>query len=133
MSFVPLLILASCHPAPVRHRIVVDLAIGGFNTEVKLLGNLTNLVKAFKNEPTAIEVVCHDGGIDFLTAHDSVLLKRMEKLSHQGVLFVACQNSLRGRKLSKKDLVPFAHVVAAGVAEIVLKEEAGWSYLKAAY
>jgi hypothetical protein len=97
------------------------------------LGNVTNLLKAFKGEETQVEIVCHDDGIDLLLVGTSPLRSRMEKLHTAGVIFAACGNTLRGRKIDRRQLLPFVVVVDSGVAEVVRKEEAGWSYIKAAY
>ena len=42
----------------------------------------------------------------------------------------ACQNSMRDRNLKTEDLFPFVSQVDSGVAEIVRKQEKGWSYIK---
>lgn len=40
---------------------------------------------------------------------------------------------MRGRHLLKSQMHPFGLAVDSGVAEVVRKDEAGWSYLKGAY
>jgi intracellular sulfur oxidation DsrE/DsrF family protein len=37
---------------------------------------------------------------------------------------------MRVRKVTTEDLVPFAAQVDSGVAEIIRKQEAGWSYVR---
>jgi intracellular sulfur oxidation DsrE/DsrF family protein len=54
------------------------------------------------------------------------------ELANAGVSFAACENTMRrGLNVSRSDLLPVAVTVPSGVAEVVLKQEAGWSYLKA--
>ncbi len=112
------------------HRVVVELSSGGTTTYTKVLGSVSNLVKAFAGDKTVVEIVCRDSGIDLLLSGTGALRDRMSKLHSQGVVFAACRNTLRARHIDRKRLVPFAVVVDAGVAEIVRKEEDGWSYLK---
>jgi intracellular sulfur oxidation DsrE/DsrF family protein len=38
---------------------------------------------------------------------------------------------MRKHNITKADLLPVAVTVPSGVAELVLKQEQGWSYLKA--
>ena len=133
MFSLALLFLTSiCWAQPRTHRVVVELNVPGVGSYVKVLGNVTNLLKAFKGERTEIEIVCHDDGIDLLLVGTSPLRSRMEKLHAAGVVFAACGNTLRGRKIERSNLLPFSVVVDSGVAEVVRREEAGWSYIKAA-
>jgi intracellular sulfur oxidation DsrE/DsrF family protein len=128
-----LVLVTTCWAQPHPHRVVVELNVPGVGAYVKVLGNVTNLLKAFKGEETQVEIVCHDDGIDLLLVGTSPLRSRMEKLHTAGVIFAACGNTLRGRKIDRRQLLPFVVVVDSGVAEVVRKEEAGWSYIKAAY
>ena len=48
-----------------------------------------------------------------------------------GVVLDACQNTMRLRKVTTEDLFPFASQVDSGVAELIRKQEAGWSYVRA--
>jgi intracellular sulfur oxidation DsrE/DsrF family protein len=38
---------------------------------------------------------------------------------------------MRLRKVTTEDLFPFSSQVDSGVAELIRKQEAGWSYIKA--
>ena len=44
---------------------------------------------------------------------------------------MACQFSMKERKVSKEELIANAIVVPGGIIEIVQKQEQGWSYIKA--
>jgi len=45
-------------------------------------------------------------------------------------LGAACENMMRRQNVVKADLLPCVTTVDSGVAEIVRKQEAGWSYLR---
>ena len=53
-----------------------------------------------------------------------------KKLADGGVVFAACENTMKKKHVTKEQLVPFATTTGSGVAEVVRKEEAGWSYIK---
>ena len=96
------------------------------------------LVKQIKNALVAapnakIEVVCHSNGIEFLTISKTIQAKGIAELKAMGVEFAACENSLRERKMLKTEVVSEAFFVPAGIIEIALKQEEGWSYLKAGF
>ena len=95
---------------------------------VKQLENLT------EHWPTAqVEVVLYNNGLE-LVMQGNKLTGRLTELHKKGVKFVVCENSIKNRKLSKevfiKELVGY---VPAGIAEIVEKQEEGWSYIKGGF
>jgi intracellular sulfur oxidation DsrE/DsrF family protein len=57
----------------------------------------------------------------------------MRKLADAGVVFAACENTMKRKNLTKADLFDFATTVDAGVAEVVRRQEAGWSYVKSGH
>jgi intracellular sulfur oxidation DsrE/DsrF family protein len=54
----------------------------------------------------------------------------MKKAIDSGVVLAACQNSMRLRKVTTEDLFPFSSQVDSGVAELIRKQEAGWTYVR---
>ena len=114
-----------------RHRVVIEVTREGTEQWVAALNYAENLRKVFGPANTEIELVGHNAGLKMMLAKNAELSGRMKKLADDGVVFAACENSMRKMKLTKADLVPFATPVDSGVAEVVRKQEAGWSYLKA--
>jgi intracellular sulfur oxidation DsrE/DsrF family protein len=57
--------------------------------------------------------------------------QRLKELSGKGVIFAACENTMQRMKVTREQLFPFAVTVDSGVAEVIRKQEAGWSYIKA--
>ena len=48
----------------------------------------------------------------------------------KGVIFAACNNTMRRRGVKPGDLVNEAQIVPSAMVELVLKQEEGWAYLK---
>jgi hypothetical protein len=46
------------------------------------------------------------------------------------VKVLACENTMRGQKLTKDDMLPAISYVPAGVTEIMTKQSEGWAYLR---
>ncbi len=80
-----------------------------------------------------IEVVCYNNGIDYLLTTKSKHVKAIMELKKKGVKFVACQNTMTQRSIKAEDLLPEAEIVPAGIAEIVERQEEGWSYIKGGF
>jgi intracellular sulfur oxidation DsrE/DsrF family protein len=64
---------------------------------------------------------------------DTRLAPMLEKAAKDGVVLAAGQNLMRARHVKSDELFPFAVEVPSGLAEVVLKQEAGFSYLKMSY
>jgi len=76
-----------------------------------------------------IEIVAYGPGIGMLKA-DSVVGNRIGEALGSGVKIVACENTMRGQKLDKADMLNGIGYVAAGVVEIVRRQQEHWAYLR---
>lgn len=113
-----------------KHEIVFEVNIAGAEQWEGVLTNVENLQKAFANEATGIEVVAHAKGIGLILKTNGAMQERLQTLADKGVVFAACENTLRRMQLQETDLMPLAKTVDSGIAEVVRKQEAGWSYIK---
>ncbi|MFN0101410.1 MAG: DsrE family protein [Bryobacteraceae bacterium] len=95
-----------------------------------ILNNVENLRKSFGKESTEIEVVAHGKGLGLLKKTNTGLKERIASIAKSQARFVACENTMRRMLVKKEDLLPEAGTVDSGVAEVVRKQEAGWSYIK---
>lgn len=98
------------------------------------LQNINNHLAA--NPKATVVVVTHGKGIDFLLegaqdANGNPYDIRVQALKAKGVDFAVCNNTLKGRKIDPKTVLPEAKIVPSGVAEIgKLQAQAGYVYLK---
>lgn len=113
-----------------EHKVVIQLNTADTASWSSTIGNIKNLQKIWPNN-ISIEVVVHGKGLDLLVANKTHLASDVIGLTKDGVVFSACENSMRKHNVTKADLLPVAITVPSGVAELVLKQEQGWSYLKA--
>jgi len=114
------------------HHVVIQLSSNDTLAWKGVIGNIKHLREEL-GDATEIEVVAHSNGIEFLTTAKTTQAAEISALSQSGVKFVGCENTMRMRKMTKDQLLPVAGTVSSGVAEVVKKEEAGWSYLKAGF
>lgn len=114
-----------------QHRIIMQLTSG--DTLVH-----KNLMKQFKNmkeaSPTIqVEVVCHGPGMDMLMSDRSVVQAKVKEFAAKGIVFLACENTIKERELDRTKVLPKAGFVKAGIIHIVERQEDGWSYIKAGF
>jgi len=112
------------------HMVLIEVNVEGPEAWGGILNNVENLQKAFGRENTQIEVVAHGKGLGLLMATNDTLKDRLKAVADSGVVLAACENTMRRKNVKKEDLLPFSTTVPSGVAEVVLKQEAHWSYLK---
>ncbi|MDP1660595.1 MAG: DsrE family protein [Phycisphaerales bacterium] len=79
---------------------------------------------------TDVEVVLHGKGLGMLMGTNTPQKSRMEALAGAGVVFAACENTMKRKNVTKEQLMTFAVTVDSGIAEVVRKQEQHWSYIK---
>ena len=97
----------------------------------------SNVSRSFSDKAQEVEIriVAYGPGIDMLRLDRSPVLDRLKAFeqSMPNVTFVACGNTLNTleRKDGKRpELVPYAEVVEAGVAELIQLDEQGYTIIK---
>jgi intracellular sulfur oxidation DsrE/DsrF family protein len=116
---------------PSKHQVVFQMNVDSPASWDQLFGNVQNIQTSFGASNIQIEVVAFGRGLNLLLKTNTAYEERMKQAIATGVVLAACQNSMRLRKVTTTDLMPFATQVDSGVAELVRKQEAGWSYIRA--
>jgi intracellular sulfur oxidation DsrE/DsrF family protein len=115
------------------HKVVFEVSIDGAEKWQGALRNVENTRKEL-GAGTKIEVVTHGKGVGMLLAKTSAenteLKTKLEQLHTGGVVFAACENTMKREKLEKKDLVEVSTTVPSGVSEVVRKQGEGFAYIK---
>ena len=113
-----------------EHKVVIQLNTADTVSWSSIIGNIKNLQKVWPNNIN-IEVVVHGKALNLLVANKTHLANDVNTLLKEGIVFLACENSMKKYNINKIDLLPVVNTVPSGVAELILKQEQGWSYLKA--
>ncbi len=131
----PLIAAAESKPsasadAPNAHRVVFELTSADPEAWNAVLNNIENIRKSLGEHVTKVELVAHGKALDFLKSTNAAHKERMRKLADVGVVFAACENTMKRQNVTKAALLPFVTTVDSGVAEIVRKQEDRWSYVR---
>jgi uncharacterized protein len=116
---------------PKKYKIVFQLTNADTAVHKATVKQIFNALAAAPN--STIEVVCHNNGIGFLQSAKTIQANQIKELKSKGVIFAACENTLRERKIDKSEIVSEAIFVPAGIIEIADKQMKGWAYLKAGF
>ena len=113
-----------------KHRLVIQVTDNDPARWTMVLNNTKN-AQADMGGPDRIdiEIVNYGPGINMLKA-DSPVADRIADLVKSGVKVVACENTMRGQKLTRDDMLPKLDYVAAGVVELMRKQQQGWAYIR---
>lgn len=122
--------LAAFPQSSTKHRVVFQMNTPSQDAWNQLFGNIENIRTAFAPQPVEIEVVAYGKGINLLLKTNAEFEERIKAAAASGVVFGACQNTMRMRKLTMADIFSISTAVDSGVAELVRKQEAGWSLVK---
>jgi intracellular sulfur oxidation DsrE/DsrF family protein len=115
------------------HKIVFQFTNANDTLQQKaFVKQLENITAHWPN--AKYEVVVYNQGVELVMKNNTKYQARLQTLKSKGVNFVVCENTLKNRKISK-DAFPEILVgfVPAGIAEIVEKQEEGWSYIRGGF
>ena len=134
--FSAILALLTCHLQAQQavsppHRIVFQLQSADTLAHKSLMKQLNNI--ATVSPDSELEVVCHGPGLQMLLQSKSRVADKIPGLVGKHVSFVACEFSMQEQKVDRSQLLPTVGTVPYGLLEVVSKQEAGWSYIKAGF
>ena len=111
-----------------KHKIVMQFADSDSLAQVRVTQQVGNVLRCWPN--AEIEIVCLAGGLDLLMTSKSKASKEVADWSAKGIVFAACNNTMKNRNIKKEDLLSQAVVVPSAIVELATKQEQGWSYFR---
>jgi uncharacterized protein len=116
-------------PAGARSKVVIQVSDGDAAKWNLALNNAKNLQADLGAANVDVEIVAYGPGIGMLKS-DSAVGNRIDEALASGVKVVACENTMRGQKLTKADMLERVGYVSAGVVEIMQRQQQGWAYIR---
>lgn len=113
------------------YRLVMDIVSADTSDHGALLRQIRNLWKELPG--TQVQIVMHGKALTMVQKGDAPMADKITALQKEGVVFSVCLNTMKRLKLSEKDFIPAATFVPAAIAELVKKQQEGWSYIKAGH
>jgi intracellular sulfur oxidation DsrE/DsrF family protein len=115
--------------AAAQNRVVMQVSDADPGKWNLALNNARNLQADLGAANVEIEIVAYGPGIGMLKA-DSTVGNRIGEALGSGVKVAACENTMRGQKLAKSEMLSGISYVGAGVVEIMQRQQQGWAYLR---
>jgi len=115
-----------------KHRVCFEFVSQGGEQMESVLDNVENATTAL-GPHTETMVIAHGPGLALLMNTNKAGAKRIGSLIGKGVVFAVCENTMKKKGVTKADLLEGVTTVDSGVAEVVRRQEAGWSYVKSGH
>jgi uncharacterized protein len=112
-----------------ENRVVIQVSDAEAGKWNLALNNARNLQSDLGAKNIEIEIVAYGPGIGMLKT-DSVVGNRVGEALGAGVKVVACENTMRGQKLARADMLDGIGYVNSGVVEIMRRQQERWTYLR---
>ena len=94
-----------------------------------VLNNVRSIREGVGSEGIEIEIVAYGPGV-LMLKNDSSVKERVAEAVKAGARVNACQNTMRGMKLSPSEMQPEIGYVPSGVVEVMRKQQQGWAYVR---
>ncbi|WP_298301978.1 DsrE family protein [Hydrotalea sp.] len=114
------------------YKAIIQLTSDDENVYKSIIGQIINLKKALTDN-VLIEVVCHGRSSAFCLNTNNSYREAIAQLMEEGVDIKVCENMLHANHISAQQLIPGMQTVPAGIAELVIRQHEGWSYVKAGF
>jgi intracellular sulfur oxidation DsrE/DsrF family protein len=113
-----------------KHKVVFQMNSNDPESQKGLIQNIQNIKKEW-GAAVMIEVVAHGPGIALVMTDKSASAEDIAIMIKIGVVFVACENTMNKKNITKEQLLENVGTVPSGISELILKQEQGWTYIKA--
>ncbi len=120
---------AVAQSAPAKNRVVFQVSDADPSKWNLALNNARNVQSELPDDAPELEIVVYGPGIGMLKG-DSPVAGRIAEAVKSGVKVVACENTMKGMKLTYADMLPTIGYVPAGVIEIMRKQQQGYAYIR---
>lgn len=115
--------------AATREHVVVQVSDADPAKWNLALNNVKNVQQMLGADKVDAEIVVYGPGIAMLKM-DSAVASRIEEAKKANITIVACENTMKGMKLTKEDMLPNTSYVPAGVVELMKKQKEGYAYIR---
>ena len=118
---------------PTDHNVVYQLKEADEDYHKSILFSISQVLKTYGDNVTIVVTVIGKG-IHTLAKNpkrpvSEMTKERINSLSHYGVKFHACGNTLKSLGWSKDDLYDFVEIVPVGAIDLIELQEKGYSYI----
>lgn len=119
--------------APQPYRVAFDLSSRDTIDQKAMLRTISEIT-ATSDPAEQVEVVMYGKGLELVLPDRSRYIDQVRELMEKRhVAFRVCAIAARNNGVDKSQLMPGVELVPDGIHELVMKQQAGWGYIKVAH
>ncbi len=115
-----------------KYKAIIQLTSADTQVHKSTIRQINNLLNSLTGT-VQVRIICHGASSDFCKLKGNQYIDQIMELLAQEVEMVACLNMLEANQLKLHDLIPGITVIPSGIADLVVKQQEGWSYVKAGF
>lgn len=100
-----------------------------YKSTIRQINNLLDHL----GDSVSVRIVCHGASIGFCRSTGNIFEDDILQMMKRKVLVVACAKMLEGNNITMAELITGIEIIPSGIAELVIKQQEGWSYIKAGF
>lgn len=109
------------------HKVVIQMNSDSNKDQRALVSKVNALQDGWGND-VQIAIVFHGAGLAMVNKRLTRYSDEILAIQERGIQVKVCRNSMVGQKLVPVDMLEGVEFVQMGLKEIILLQEAGWSY-----
>src|SRR5688500_519945 len=114
------------------YKVVFDLTSNDTTDHKTVIRWLNGITQS--NADARLEVVFYGQSLGMVTKDKSTVAEDLKKLTaNKNISFKVCEAAMKRQNIDKNQLLPGIETVPDGIYEIMLKQNEGWGYIKAAH
>jgi intracellular sulfur oxidation DsrE/DsrF family protein len=114
------------------YKVVFDLTSNDTTDHKTVIRWLNGISQS--NADARLEVVFYGQSLGMVTKDKSTVAEDLKKLTaNKNISFKVCEAAMKRQNIDKSQLFPGIETVPDGIYEIMLKQNEGWGYIKAAH
>jgi intracellular sulfur oxidation DsrE/DsrF family protein len=115
--------------ASAKHKVIFQVSDNDPRKWNLALNNIKNVQEDLGRDNVEIELVAYGPGLPMLKLESEVANRVADALA-QGVKIIACENTMINTKTTRVDMLPDIGYVKAGIVELMVKQQQGYSYIR---
>ena len=121
--------LAQAQTTSIKNKVIFQVSDNDLGKWNLTLNIAKNVAQDLGEDKVELEIVAYGPGIGMLK-RDSASGALIAEALRNGVKIVACENTMKGQKLTYADMLPNIGYVPAGVVELMQKQQQGFAYIR---
>ena len=115
-----------------KYKAIIQLTSSESKVYKSMIRQIFNLLDHL-NGQVKIKIVCHGASGQFCMEKDNIHLEGINALLAKEVQIDVCRNMLVSNHIEPTELITGLKIIPSGIAELVIRQQEGWSYIKAGF